>query len=157
EFRKVRAKDPSAPLHYPGLVDRLRQSALPLIEQAKDPAVLLLRLGRDLKEKARMHLESIEKFSPDELLGKMQQAAQLPLFAQRVRQRYRAAIIDEFQDTDPIQWDIFQKLFVSQMESICLVGDPKQSIYAFRNADVYTYLEAARAMGKSSKRHLGTN
>ncbi len=156
EYRKVRAKELATPLHYPQIIDRLRQMVLPIIDQAKDSSAILLRLGRDLKEKARAHLESIEKFSPDELLIRMQRAAQLPHFADKVRKRYRAAIIDEFQDTDPIQWDIFQRLFLP-LESICLVGDPKQSIYAFRNADVYTYLEAAKAMGTSSKRHLATN
>jgi exodeoxyribonuclease V beta subunit len=156
EHRKVRAKELAAAMHYPGIIDRLREVALPFIEKAKDPSAILLRLGRDLKEKARAHLESIEKFSPDELLSRMQRAAQLPHFAERVRKRYRAAIIDEFQDTDPIQWDIFQKLFLS-LPSICLVGDPKQSIYAFRSADVYTYLEAAKAMGPDAKRHLATN
>ncbi len=157
EYRKVRAKEPTQALHYPGLVDQLRRTVLPLLDEGKDSSAILLRLAHDLKENAQEHLEQTEKFSPDELLIKMRQAAHLPPFAERMRQRYRAAIIDEFQDTDPVQWDIFQTLFLSKMEAVCLVGDPKQSIYAFRNADVYTYLNAAKAMGASSKRHLDTN
>ncbi len=157
EHRKVRAKEPAQPLHYPGLVDQLRCAVLPLLDQGKDSTTILLRLAHDLKENAQELLEKTGKFSPDELLIKMRQAAHLPDFAEGMRQRYRAAIIDEFQDTDPVQWDIFQTLFLSKMEAICLVGDPKQSIYAFRNADVYTYLNAAKAMGTSSKRDLDTN
>jgi exodeoxyribonuclease V beta subunit len=62
-----------------------------------------------------------------------------------LRQQYRAAMIDEFQDTDPVQYDIFQKIFSGGQNFLFLIGDPKQAIYGFRGADVFTYLEAARA------------
>lgn len=156
EHLKARAKIPDQ-LHYPGLLENLRRTLLPIIEKAKDPSAIFLRLARDLKEKSQTLFEKKEKFSPDDLLLKMQRAAESPKFVECVRQKYRAAIIDEFQDTDPVQWDIFQKLFLSKLEAICLVGDPKQSIYAFRNADVYTYLDAAKAMGPASKKYLDTN
>ena len=66
-------------------------------------------------------------------------------------------MFDEFQDTDPLQWSIFQKLFVENLslEAFYLVGDPKQSIYSFRSADLYTYLNAAERMEKNS--FLDTN
>lgn len=153
---KVRAKVPDG-LHYPGLLDNMRNSLLPLIERAKDPSLIFLRLARDLKEKSQKLLEKKEQFSPDDLLLKVEQAAESCHFVECIGQKYRAAIIDEFQDTDPIQWNIFKKLFLTQTEVVCLVGDPKQSIYAFRNADVYTYLEAAEAMGNSAKKYLDTN
>ncbi len=57
-----------------------------------------------------------------------------------LRSRYAWALIDEFQDTDPVQWGIFHRVF----ERLFLIGDPKQAIYAFRGADLPTYL-AARA------------
>ncbi len=156
EQLKVRAKVPG-PLHYPDLLENLRQTLLPIIEKAKDPSAIFLRLARDLKEKSQALLGKKEKFSPDDLLLKVEKAAESDPFIACVRHKYRAAIIDEFQDTDPIQWNIFQKLFLEQLEAICLVGDPKQSIYAFRNADVYTYLDAAKAMGPLSKKYLDTN
>lgn len=56
--------------------------------------------------------------------------------------RYRAALIDEFQDTDLIQYRIFQQLFASGDHSLFLVGDPKQAIYSFRGADIFAYLKA---------------
>ncbi|MBV8462745.1 MAG: UvrD-helicase domain-containing protein, partial [Acidimicrobiales bacterium] len=75
--------------------------------------------------------------------------------------RYRAVLIDEFQDTDPVQWDIFSTLFggTEQAEGpsrLVLVGDPKQSIYGFRGADVHTY---RRAVGDphTTRRVLATN
>ena len=68
--------------------------------------------------------------------------------ASQLRQRYRAALIDEFQDTDPIQYQNFHRIFASgdgRAESLLfLIGDPKQAIYAFRGADIFTYLDAAR-------------
>src|SRR3712207_3944091 len=63
--------------------------------------------------------------------------------AERLRKRYRVVLVDEFQDTDPIQWDIMERAFGAG--TLVLIGDPKQAIYAFRGADVYAYLEAARA------------
>ncbi|KEY59360.1 exodeoxyribonuclease V subunit beta [Serratia sp. DD3] len=60
-----------------------------------------------------------------------------------IRQRYPLAMIDEFQDTDPQQYRIFQKLYVGQPEcGLLLIGDPKQAIYAFRGADIFTYMRA---------------
>jgi exodeoxyribonuclease V beta subunit len=61
----------------------------------------------------------------------------------RLRDRYRVVLIDEFQDTDPIQWEIVRRAFGSGM-TLVLIADPKQAIYAFRGADVYAYLAAAR-------------
>jgi exodeoxyribonuclease V beta subunit len=61
-----------------------------------------------------------------------------------LRARYRFALIDEFQDTDDLQWAIFQKIFVQRdaQNVLYLIGDPKQAIYSFRGADVYAYLNA---------------
>ncbi len=68
--------------------------------------------------------------------------------AEQIRRRYRAALIDEFQDTDPTQYEIFQRVFAHGDLPLLLIGDPKQAIYAFRGADVYSYLEAARAAAR---------
>ncbi|HUY37892.1 MAG TPA: UvrD-helicase domain-containing protein [Candidatus Binataceae bacterium] len=64
--------------------------------------------------------------------------------AAALRSRYRFALIDEFQDTDEIQWAIFRKIFVegNAQNALYLIGDPKQAIYSFRGADVQTYLRA---------------
>lgn len=61
-----------------------------------------------------------------------------------LRERYRCAFIDEFQDTDNRQWDIFRRLFVDDTadHTLVIIGDPKQAIYGFRGADVHTYLQA---------------
>ena len=64
--------------------------------------------------------------------------------AAAVRSRFSAALIDEFQDTDPLQYAIFDRLFPDGEAPLFLIGDPKQAIYSFRGADVFAYLAAAR-------------
>lgn len=61
--------------------------------------------------------------------------------AERVRSRFRVVMVDEFQDTDPEQWQILRTAFHGH-RTLVLIGDPKQAIYAFRGADVVTYLQA---------------
>ncbi len=61
----------------------------------------------------------------------------------RLRERYAVALVDEFQDTDPIQWEIMRRAFGEGEATLILIGDPKQAVYSFRGADVYAYLSAA--------------
>lgn len=97
-----------------------------------------------------------DHFTFDDLLRKMEIALEAEPFLEKVRAKYKAVIVDEFQDTDPVQWRIFDKLFV-RSHLIYLVGDPKQSIYGFRSADIYTYMRAAECIGAANKRYLDTN
>ncbi len=65
--------------------------------------------------------------------------------ARRIRELYPVAMIDEFQDTDPQQYRIFRQLYADQPAcGLYLIGDPKQAIYGFRGADIFTYMEAKR-------------
>ncbi len=66
-----------------------------------------------------------------------------PAVARWLRGRYDVALVDEFQDTDLVQWDIMRRAFGSGESTLVLIGDPKQAIYAFRGADVFSYLDAA--------------
>jgi exodeoxyribonuclease V beta subunit len=68
--------------------------------------------------------------------------AATPALAAALRARFPAALIDEFQDTDPLQWQIFDAIYGDGALPLFLVGDPKQAIYSFRNADLHTYLRA---------------
>ena len=63
-----------------------------------------------------------------------------------LRRRWKYALVDEFQDTDPVQWDIFRRIFVegTSEHRLFVIGDPKQAIYGFRGADVHTYEIAKR-------------
>ena len=68
--------------------------------------------------------------------------------ASALKTRFPAALIDEFQDTDPLQFAIFQRIYGGGDASLFLVGDPKQAIYSFRHADLHTYLGARRFAGR---------
>jgi len=68
----------------------------------------------------------------------------------RIRQKYRAALIDEFQDTDPVQYEIFSNLFDSKESVLFIIGDPKQAIYSFRGADIFSYMKAAARAGSKN-------
>jgi exodeoxyribonuclease V beta subunit len=88
-----------------------------------------------------------------------------PAAAARLRERYHVALVDEFQDTDPIQWEIMRRAFGDDPDAppgaargdaaLVLIGDPKQAIYAFRGADVYAYLDAADTA--TTRATLGVN
>jgi exodeoxyribonuclease V beta subunit len=74
--------------------------------------------------------------------------------AKTLRARFRAVLVDEFQDTDPTQAEIFERVFAVGEHPMFLIGDPKQAIYSFRGADVFGYLAA----GKGARRYgMGTN
>jgi len=65
-----------------------------------------------------------------------------------LRERFTAALVDEFQDTDPVQYSIFLQIYGGSDRSVFFIGDPKQAIYGFRGADVFTYLEAAKVANR---------
>jgi exodeoxyribonuclease V beta subunit len=64
-----------------------------------------------------------------------------------IRIQYHAALVDEFQDTDPLQYAIFARLFAGDRPLLFMIGDPKQAIYSFRGADLYAYLLAKENAG----------
>jgi exodeoxyribonuclease V beta subunit len=76
----------------------------------------------------------------DALTGPNREAA-----AAALRSRFDVVLVDEFQDTDPEQWEVIDRGFVRTGAHVVLIGDPKQAIYAFRGADVYAYLRAVRS------------
>ncbi|MCE9599172.1 MAG: UvrD-helicase domain-containing protein [Spirochaetia bacterium] len=102
---------------------------------------LMVAAVRELQQKLESCKQTKNLRSYDDMLSRLHDAVMRhELVCNKIRQRYAYAIVDEFQDTDPIQWEIFQKLFVgSEQTSLILVGDPKQAIYGFRGANVRTY------------------
>ena len=101
---------------------------------------LLQYLQKELpKEKQRLGVLSF-----DDLLLQLESALEnQPKLAEGLCQKYPVAMIDEFQDTDPIQYKIFSTIYPSSNDStVFFVGDPKQAIYSFRGGDIHTYLNA---------------
>ena len=90
----------------------------------------------------------------DDLLRQLDDSLASPSggeLAEAVRRRYPAALIDEFQDTDPVQYDIFRRLYLDREGCLFLIGDPKQAIYGFRGADIFTYVRARADTGNEPK------
>ena len=154
--RKIRAK--AVVFTYIDLFKELQNHLLPLLQQAKDPKKNFLRLCALCQEKSQLFLEKADLYFPDTIVSRVHQAfIKYPELKEQIQNKFQAIIIDEFQDTDKIQWQLFHQLFTPKMKTFCLVGDPKQSIYAFRKADLYTYLSAAKIIGKNHLRYLNTN
>ncbi len=103
-------------------------------------AYIRAELARRKEERRQMAFE--------DLLRRLAAALESPggeALAKAIRGRYPVAFVDEFQDTDPLQYRIFRRLYLDQPESgLFLIGDPKQAIYAFRGADIFAYMEASR-------------
>ncbi|SDS95993.1 DNA helicase/exodeoxyribonuclease V, beta subunit [Halopseudomonas xinjiangensis] len=99
----------------------------------------------------------------DDMLTRLDAALQGPngdRLAAVIRQQFPVALIDEFQDTDPLQYRIFDTIYHVRQDDpdtgLLLIGDPKQAIYAFRGADIFTYLSAREAT-EGRHEHLDTN
>ncbi|OQX17519.1 MAG: exodeoxyribonuclease V subunit beta [Desulfobulbaceae bacterium A2] len=102
-----------------------------------------------------------ERLHYDDLLSRLAQAlegARGDTLARVLRQQAPVALIDEFQDTDPLQWKIFRRIYQGQPDcGLYLIGDPKQAIYAFRGADIFSYIQARQAISAANRHTLLTN
>ena len=156
------ATEPSPPLPF--------RDALQLADQviAAGPIRLVPGLGAGVRSdervafahevvtEVRRRKERARYLTYDDMLTRLQAALaderHGELAAQRLRERFPVVLVDEFQDTDPIQWDILRRAFHGH-GTLVVIGDPKQAIYAFRGADVNSYLQVAREAGHD--RHPG--
>jgi exodeoxyribonuclease V beta subunit len=122
--------------------------------QAREDWLIALRQAalRTLREEVPVLKARLKVQSYDDLLHRLDAALRGPAgpaLASALRAQFHAALIDEFQDTDPLQFDIFQRVFQApaadgRLPFLFLIGDPKQAIYRFRGADLHTYLLAKR-------------
>ena len=150
--------------------------ALPPESQSYAALQAALRALPDPQQQARLHARShvLQRmaelkrrsglFGFADMLERLDAALAHPdsgeRLAQRLREQFPVALIDEFQDTSPLQFRIFDRIYRTadnhQDTALLLIGDPKQSIYGFRGADIHSYLAARRA---TAGRHhvLGTN
>ena len=98
------------------------------------------------KKKAALNIQSY-----DDLLIRVHEALLDPEKGPRVKQllsrQYPVALVDEFQDTDPVQYAIFRSLFGGPSSALFMIGDPKQAIYGFRGADLFSYMTASQNAG----------
>ena len=120
-----------------------------------EPAVRL-RFARDFVTELERRKRLRGVLGYDDLLTRLANAlgAQDSPAAARMHGRWSVVMVDEFQDTDPVQWQVIDRAFRGH-STLILIGDPKQAIYAFRGGDIVTYLQAARTAG--DRFTLGTN
>ncbi len=135
-------------------------------ESLQDCDLAMVRLATSAVAEIDDRLARAGGLSFDSLLSSVRDALRSdPGLAGRLRGLYDVALIDEFQDTDSVQWEIFRTVFGEgafgegafghgTSSTLILVGDPKQAIYSFRGGDVYTYLEARK---QAEVLALGTN
>jgi len=119
------------------------------------------RFARSLSARLDARKQEQGHFTYDDLLTRLRAALRGPLadgLVAALREQYAAVLVDEFQDTDPLQWEIFQRAWgPGSGRSLFLIGDPKQAIYGFRGADVYAYLAAGQAVPAAARHGLRRN
>jgi exodeoxyribonuclease V beta subunit len=115
-----------------------------------------IRACREIPAAYREYKQRMRTITPDDLLVLVRDALKQEDFARKLAERYPLAMIDEFQDTDPVQYALFG-LLTDAGQNLIMIGDPKQAIYAFRGADIFTYLEARRQTQEASRYSLNEN
>ena len=155
-IRNAVGKNKQMPEPQPALFDRCETLVMLAAEFALAQRLDFLRTAREALSKRK---QEAKQQSYDDLISRLAAAldgASDNALANSVRKKFRAALIDESQDTDPLQWKIFNAIFAKSPEHrLYLIGDPKQAIYGFRGADVNTYLSAAESA--KSQYSLDTN
>ncbi|MGS3177677.1 exodeoxyribonuclease V subunit beta [Aeromonas sanarellii] len=121
--------------------------------------LVLQRAARVVRSRMQESKRQAHQLSFDDLLRDLDGALGSGLgerLCERIRATYRVAMIDEFQDTDPQQYRIFHRLYGGHRDTaLLMIGDPKQAIYGFRGADIFTYIQARRNV--SAHYTLGRN
>jgi len=132
------------------VVDNAGATIIPLASDVPT-AALRVDLAGQVRAEVERRKRALGVLSYDDVLTRLAAALRDrqhgDIARRRLRAKYDVALIDEFQDTDPVQWDIVSDAFGGEGRTLVLIGDPKQAIYAFRGADVHAYLAAARTAG----------
>ena len=158
------------------LIDTLAETEAQL-KQGKFKAYWLIRAKNYVEQRAGQLKNEQSIINPDDLLQELFVAIendQEQRLVTAIQNKYPLAFIDEFQDTDPVQYGIFSAIYssnplsnvsiesapeseVSSGANMILIGDPKQAIYKFRGADIYTYIQAKEDIPQSQHYTLATN
>lgn len=137
-----------------------------LVDQLPDlKTSFLLYAFHQIRSLREQKSREASQLSYNDLLFLLDQALSAPetgaKLASTIRTKYPVALVDEFQDTDPVQYRIFDKIYEQTDDSnssmLMLIGDPKQAIYGFRGADVYAYLRAKERVSSNYRYTLRNN
>ncbi len=150
-FIANKAEKGADPLVSPLLeqAEQLAQHYLQQFSEKQEYNILIFRFLTHLRKKLSAYKQSHREKSFNDITDFLHTALQGEngdRFAQAIRTQFRFAMIDEFQDTNRQQYEIFQRIFIQGVENqgFIMIGDPKQSIYKFRHADIFSYLNAAK-------------
>ena len=135
----------------------LRQLEGALAQLPGAETMLLEHSARWIRQRIEHEKQRQQQLYHNDLLTRLDHALQHPergeALAEAIRRKFPVALVDEFQDTDPIQYRIFDRVYrvkePIENTGFFMIGDPKQAIYAFRGADIYTYLKAGDAAQQS--------
>jgi exodeoxyribonuclease V beta subunit len=139
------------PFSHPAL-DAMRDLKSRLAQLPRPDSIALDHAAHWIKTRFEGEKRHRAEMGFDDMLDRLDAALRGPNaegLAQLIRQQFPVALVDEFQDTDPVQYRIFDAIYQvhgnRQDCALLMIGDPKQAIYAFRGADIYTYLKARTA------------
>jgi|GEM_PF-2765293 len=154
-FAKPKAKEQDPYTNIGGFIAQFE----PIIQKAASVDFLISCTASLLVNKLQPQWKKEGKMSERLVLSYMKEALQDKAFVQFLHGRFRAVFIDEFQDTDPLQSDLFFTTFMKSDWNgfLYIVGDPKQSIYAFRQADVYNYMKVKELFRDDERAFLVKN
>ena len=124
---------------------------VPPLSQQQDLPSIRRRFAEAVREEMERRKKALKVMTYDDVLLRLRRTllddVRGPVACARLRERYDVVLVDEFQDTDPVQWDIMHRAFGQGGDAtLVLIGDPKQAIYAFRGADVHAYLDANKVV-----------
>ena len=137
--------------YYRAHVEFIRLSRIHTLQEAL--SFLRYELDRRKHDQAKMYFDDLLSKFDLALGGKNGQR-----LVQVIRNQFGVALVDEFQDTDPVQYRIFHKVFGKGRDSgLFMIGDPKQAVYSFRGADIFTYIKAKRQTHESGRFTMGNN
>ncbi|WP_440901945.1 UvrD-helicase domain-containing protein, partial [Actinosynnema sp.] len=126
-------------------VDDVHAELRPTTAERGTPTARRVGFARAVRAELSVRRRRLQVMHYNDLLTQLADALEDPgsPARERMRQRWSVVLVDEFQDTDPVQWQVLDRAFTGHARAMVLIGDPKQAIYAFRGGDVVTYLEAA--------------
>ena len=123
---------------------------VPLLSDAQDEPSIRRRFAKAVRDEMKERKQTLKILTYDDVLLRLRDTladpVRGPVACGRLRERFDVVLVDEFQDTDPVQWEIMHRAFGLGGATLVLIGDPKQAIYAFRGADVHAYLTANKVV-----------
>ncbi|WP_289023049.1 UvrD-helicase domain-containing protein [uncultured Salegentibacter sp.] len=145
---------------FDGVLRKERKKVLELRQKKEDVLhCLIFKCISEVKEKVKNHLHKNQLLTYDEIIKRMHDAVtregENP-FRESIREKFKAVFIDEFQDTDKEQYEIYDRLF-GEDKIVFYIGDPKQSIYGWRKADLNTYFSARSNLSETNRFKMNQN